>query len=78
MMYVRTIPPEQAEGELKDLYAQDVETQGYVANYTRAISLRPQATAAWRQLSRAIRSTMPLRRYELVTVAVALALRSTY
>lgn len=78
MAYIETVPPEDADGLLRELYDQDVQTQGYVANYTRAMSLRPKAIAAWRQLSRAIRSTMPLRRYELVTLAAALALRCTY
>lgn len=78
MPYIETVPPEDAGDELRELYEQDLKTQGYVANYTRTMSLRPEAIAAWRGLSRAIRSTMRLRRYELVTVAATVALRCTY
>lgn len=78
MAFLRTIPDHDAAGELRDLYDNDVETLGYVANYTRALSLRPRAVAAWRHLTRTVRSTMRLRRYELVTLASALALRCTY
>jgi len=78
MAYVRTIPEQQATGELRALYDEDLKGLGYVANFTRAMSLRPKAIAAWRRLSRSIRATMRLRHYELVTLAAALALRCTY
>ena len=42
------------------------------------MSLRPEVNAAWRNLIRAIRSNMTTRRYELVTMAAAKALRSAY
>ncbi|MDR7419634.1 MAG: hypothetical protein QN178_12075 [Armatimonadota bacterium] len=78
MPFIKTVPPEEAADELKEIYEHDLKNQGYVANYTRTMSLRPRAIAAWRALSRTIRSTMKLRRYELVTIAAAVALRCTY
>ena len=60
------------------LYEADRNEQGYVANLTRAFAHRPQLYAAWRQLIMAIRSTMDARRYELVTLAAARELRSSY
>jgi hypothetical protein len=78
MSYVKTIAPEEATGELADLYDQDRARIGYVPAYTRILSLRPEAIAAWKMLSRATRSDIPLRRYELVTVAAALALKCHY
>jgi hypothetical protein len=78
MAYVRAVPNQDATGELRALYDEDLAGLGYVANYTRALSLRPQAITAWRRLSRSIRATMRLRRYELVTLAVAITLRCTY
>jgi uncharacterized peroxidase-related enzyme len=61
-----------------ELYEADLEQQGYVANMTRAFAYRPELWAAWRQLVTALRGSMDWRRYELVTVAAALELRSSY
>ena len=78
MSYVKTIPPEEATGELSTHYEHDRARLGYVPAYTRILSLRPEAISAWKALSRATRANIPLRRYELVTVAAALALRCRY
>ncbi len=78
MASIQTIPPAEATGKLRELYDDDLKSQGYVANYTQAMSLRPEVIAAWRTLISAIRSKMRLRRYELVTFAAASALRCTY
>jgi alkylhydroperoxidase/carboxymuconolactone decarboxylase family protein YurZ len=78
MSFIRTVVPEEAGDALKAIYEQDLTSLGYIANYTKAMSLRPQVIAAWRLLSRTVRSTMNLRRYELVTIAAAVALRCTY
>lgn len=78
MAYIKTVLPDEATGELKELYDQDIKFQGYVANYSMAMSLRPKAIAAWRNLTRTIRATMKLRRYELVTIAAAVAMKCTY
>ena len=47
-------------------------------NYERAFEQRPEVYAAWQQLSGAIKAGMDLRRYELVTLAAAKRLRSSY
>ncbi len=78
MAYIRTVPREEATGDVKPLYDEDVKYQGYVANYTQAMSLRPKAIAAWRNLTRSIRAHMNLRRYELITLAAAVAMKCTY
>jgi hypothetical protein len=78
MSFIQTIPPEEATGKVKELYDADLKNLGYVANYTRALSLRPEVLAAYRNLSTAIRANMDLRRYELVTIAAASRLRCSY
>ena len=78
MAFIDTILPEGADDELREIYDQDLKVLGYIPNYTRAMSLRPKAIVAWRGLSRAVRATMNLRRYELVTIAAATALGCTY
>jgi alkylhydroperoxidase family enzyme len=47
-------------------------------NYERKFEERPDVYAAWRQLVGAIQANMDLRRYELVTLAAARRLRSSY
>jgi len=78
MAFIRTIPPEEAEGKLKEIYDGDLKTLGYVASGTMTLSLRPEVYAAWENLLKTIRSKMRLRRYELVTLVTAGALHCTY
>ena len=47
-------------------------------NYERAFVERPDVYAAWGELLGAIKANMDLRRYELVTLAAAQRLRSSY
>lgn len=78
MVFIRTIPPEEATGLLKELYEHDEKGLGFVANYTKALSLHPEILAAWRNLTRQIRARMDERRYELITTAASAALRCSY
>src|SRR3974390_1006919 len=78
MAYLQTVPAGEAAGEVKAMYDKDLAAQGYVANYTRTFSLRPEAQQGWLALKDAITSEMDPRLYELVTVAVATAIRSSY
>ena len=78
MPYLQTVPPEDASGEVKAMYDKDLTAQGYVANYTRAFSARPDVLRGWLALKDAITSGMDPRLYELATVATATAIRSSY
>ncbi len=78
MSYLETVPPEEAAGEVKAMYDKDVAAQGFVANYTRAFSRRPEVLQGWQALRNAITSGMDPRLYELATVATATAIRSSY
>jgi uncharacterized peroxidase-related enzyme len=78
MTFIATVHEDQATGATAELYATDVETFGYLPNFTRAFSSRPEVYAAWRQLNGAIKGGMDLRRYELATVAAARRLQSSY
>jgi len=60
------------------LHEGDRARYGYVPNFTKAFSLRPDVYLAWRQLVDAVRGGMELRRYELATLAAARRLRSSY
>ena len=78
MAYLRSIAEQDAEELLRELYDEDLKRRGYVANYTKAMSLRPDVIRAWRDLHMTIRKHMRTRRYELVTIAASTALRCTY
>ena len=78
MAFIDTIPENRAEGKLLELYEADKRTKGYVASHTATFSLRPNVYEAWKNLLGSIRSNMRLRRFELVTFAVALELECTY
>ena len=49
-----------------------------VTNHARAFAHRPAVYSAWAELLGAIKSTMDERLYELVTLAAARGLRSSY
>jgi alkylhydroperoxidase/carboxymuconolactone decarboxylase family protein YurZ len=78
LSFIQTVPQQEASGLLKELYEADLSANGYIPNYARAFSLRPEVYAAWRALSGSIKRNMDLRRYELVTIAAAAKLRCSY
>ena len=78
MAFIEPIPEEDAEGATAEMYAADLDEDGYVANSTKAFGHRPAVFAAWRQLGSTIGGSMDRRRYELATVAAARVLRSSY
>lgn len=78
MAFVRTIPPSDAEGPVREMYEQAHGRFGYVPNWAKAFSLRPGVMDGWAALLRSIQSNLPVRSYELATLAAARALRSSY
>ncbi len=72
-------PPEgDAEADVVRIYDADRERDGYVWNLTQVFALRPKTYDVWVGLNTAIKAGMDLRRYELVTLAAARRLRSSY
>jgi uncharacterized peroxidase-related enzyme len=78
MVFIKTVPVVEATGDVRRMYEEQGARLGYVPNYAKAFSLRPQVMDGWAHLLKSIRSTMDERRYELVTLAAARALRSSY
>ena len=78
MAFIRTIPPADAEGPVREMYEQVQARFGYVPNWALAFSLRPGVRDGWAELLKSIQSNLPVRTYELATLAAARALRSTY
>ena len=78
MAYIRELAADELSEQARKQQEKLREDQGYVPNYAKAFALRPDVLAAWGQLIGAIRGHMDPRRYELVTLAAARALRSSY
>ncbi len=76
-MFIETIPEEEAEGLVREIYEEDRARWGYLPNFTQLFSHHPEAYRAWLGLISAIRGQMDLRRCELATVAAARTLKST-
>ena len=77
-MFIADIPEEAASPEMAAMFAADRDHHGYVNNWTKVYARRPDVLAAWSTLRDAIASRMDQRRYELVTMAAAQRMRSSY
>jgi uncharacterized peroxidase-related enzyme len=76
--FLDDVTEEEAAGEVAELYDAERERIGYVSNMIRVFSHRPPVYAGWRALLGSVAGNMDARRYELVTLAAARALRSSY
>lgn len=77
MTAIRTAAETDVQGAAAKLYADDLDSLGYVTSHTRVTALNPEAVAAFEQLIHAIAPSLGMRRYELVTLAAAGAMGST-
>lgn len=78
MSFLETIAESAAREKVAEQYEEEKSSKGYVPNYVQTFSLRPEVFDAWGSLITTIRRNMDLRRYELVTLAAAQALQSSY
>jgi uncharacterized peroxidase-related enzyme len=60
------------------MYERQQKSWGFVPNYAKVFSHRPEIMDLWANMLRGIRSHVDPRRFELVTLAAAHALRSSY
>jgi len=77
MSYIDTISPGDAEGAVLDMYEYQQNHWGYVPNYAKSFSHRPEVMARWGRLLAEIRRPLDPRTFELVTFAAAHELRHT-
>ena len=76
-MFLDPVRPEDATGELADLYHSEQERWGFLPTFTQVFSHMPEAYRAWLGLIRVAYESMDRRRCELATLAAARELRST-
>ena len=77
MSFIETIALEDAEGEVREMYERQQGAWGYVPNYAKSFSHRPELMARWGKMLAEIRRPISDRTFELVTFAAALELRHT-
>ena len=81
MPFVRTIPPEEAEGELREIYRAIGGVRGGIADIHQVQSLNPRALQAHLEIYKAIvfqRSTLSRVQRERIAVAVSAANQCAY
>lgn len=78
MTFITTVSEDAAEGETAEFYAGAKDEFGYLPNFIQVFSHRPDVLARFDALLDSIKEHMDPRRYELVTIAAAKELRSSY
>ena len=75
MAFIKTTTPAEATGDIEAMYRRQQDSWGYVPDYARVFSERPEVLARWGRLLAEIRRPMSGRRFELATFAAAVELR---
>ena len=78
MSFINTIAAHDAIGDVKTMYQQLQGKKEYLPNYAKVFCYRPQLMKAWSQLQKTIQLTIDHRRFELVTLAAAQTINSSY
>ena len=50
MAFISTISVSEAEGDVREMYEQMASARGYVPNYAKLFSQRPEVMNGWRSL----------------------------
>lgn len=75
MAFIRTIRASDATGAVHDMYERQEDFWGYVPEYAKVFSHRPEVMARWARLLAELRRPASDRRFELVTFVVARTLK---
>jgi uncharacterized peroxidase-related enzyme len=78
MAFIATVSPREADGDARAMYERQQGKYGYVPNYARVFSHRPEIMGLWASLLAGIRRHVEPRTFELVTSAAAHAMRNSY
>jgi len=74
MPFIGTIPAAQATGEVRTMYERQQNAWGYLPDYARVFSHRPEVMARWGRMLAEINRPVEPRRKEMMTLAAALEL----
>jgi uncharacterized peroxidase-related enzyme len=74
MSFIHTVPPDAARAEVASMYRRQQQDLGYVPNYAKAFSHRPELMARWAALFGEIKRPQQRRRVLMVSFVSALEL----
>ena len=77
MAFIECIPDSAIDADIKAMYARQESFWGFVPNYAKVFSHRPEVMKLWADLQNGVRRHMDRRRFEIVTFVAAHTLRST-
>jgi uncharacterized peroxidase-related enzyme len=77
LSFIETTPLEEAEGAVREMYERQQGAWGYVPNYAKSFSHRPEVMARWGKLLAELRRPMDDRTFELITFAAAHEMKHT-
>jgi uncharacterized peroxidase-related enzyme len=77
MSFIDTIAPGEASAEVRAMYQRQQDHWGYIPEYAKVFSHRPEVLARWARLLAEIRRPLDDRRFELATFAAAHELGNT-
>ena len=77
-MFIEHAEKSTADGDVAAYLEEEERAWGFVPDYAGCFTGRPEVARAWRRLNLTIREGMDRRVYELASIAVARARRSTY
>jgi hypothetical protein len=78
MAFIDTTAPDDTKGKARAMLARQQRRYGYVPNYAKVFTDRPDIMDLWADLLTGIRGHVEPRRFELVTFAAALELGNSY
>lgn len=80
MSFLKTVPEEEATGELAESYGKERQKLGYVMDATKVMTTRPEILPAWEEFYSIVRGkfTLTMREWRLITLIAAKQIRSTY
>jgi len=77
LSFIETTALEDATGEVREMYERQQGAWGYVPNYAKSFSHRPEVMARWGKLLAELRRPMDDRTFELITFAAAHEMKHT-
>jgi hypothetical protein len=77
MSFIETTAVEDAEGAVREMYERQQGAWGYVPNYAKSFSPRPQVMERWGKLLAELRRPLDDRLFEMITFAAAHELKHT-
>jgi uncharacterized peroxidase-related enzyme len=77
MSFIDTVSLDDAEGDVREMYERQQGAWGYVPNYAKSFSHRPEVMARWAKLLAELRRPLDDRTFEMITFSAAHELRHT-